>query len=258
VEAEMFDADLSTGSVQVALLPQETLSIPFSFVTFEPFFQPSGQEKDRRKHHGHRSSKAVESKDGEDVNDPQKELVTSRIVNVRIISGSHGHVISVIKVHIHPRPFVVNRNITFYEPENTVMKRRIRLTGQHDRRAEVPGRYNAAASKYVHCVDTHGQQGPTRGAGGGGEGGSQVLVEWGESEEGTGSIGSGGGGLDLIIRYRCLEFPHLGSFYIVLYNDPHQCSLHEVGQLVKGWVMGNGVMGRCDVVCLYCDVCVCV
>ena len=41
--------------------------------------------------------------------------------------------------------------------------------------------------------------------------GSQVLVEWGESDEGAGS-------LDLIIRYRCLEFPKIGSFYIILWD----------------------------------------
>jgi hypothetical protein len=34
--------------------------------------------------------------------------------------------------------------------------------------------------------------------------------------------------LDLIVRYRCLSFPSHGSFFILLYNDPYQCSLHEV------------------------------
>lgn len=215
VEAEMFDADMA-GNVQVALLPQETLSIPFSYVSFEPFFQPSNMDKSSRKFAA-RTSRG-KSGDSKDDDEPPAEVATSRVVDVRIISGSHGHVISVIKVHIHPRPFTVNRNITFYEPENTVMKRRIRLTGQHDRRSQVPGMYNAA-SKYVHCVETAtGGHGHMLGADGGG---NQVLVEWGESDEGLGN-------LDLIVRYRCLEFPHVGSFYIILYNDPHQCSLHEV------------------------------
>ena len=208
----MFDTD-SAGSVQVALLPQETLTIPFSFITFEPYFS-SDDRKTKR------VSRAGESKDdNDDMQAPSGEIPTSRIANVRIISGSHGHVVSVAKVHLHFRPFVVHRNISFYEPENSVMKRRIRLTGPQSRRSQVPGQYNGVASKYVHCVET----GTRLGADGGG---NQVLVEWGDCEE-----DSGENCLNLVLRYRCLEFPSVGSFYILLYNDPYQCNLYEV--LVK-------------------------
>lgn len=99
------------------------------------------------------------------------------------------------------------------------MKRRIRLTGKtRNHRSQGPGLYTST-SKYVHCVETaSGKHGNMLGGDGGG---NQVLVEWGEAE-------GGGSDIDLVVRYRCLEFPHVGSFYLVLYNDPHQCSLHEV------------------------------
>lgn len=264
VEAEMFDSTDSSGGVQVALLPLETLSIPFSFVTFEPFFPSSAQEvrssrkkhtavssRDRDRDCGGRRGREWKDDDQDhkhdqdeeqDLEPPEVATPTSRVVNIRIISGSHGHVIAVVKVHVHPRPFAVNRNITFYEPENTVMKRRIRLAtegaaggGELSRRSHVPGWYNAgtAASKYVHCVETCPAGGHMLGADGGG---NQVLVEWGETEQ-----EGGAGALDLVVRYRCLEFPHVGSFYILIYNDPYQCSLHEV-MAVEGCV-ALSVMG---------------
>lgn len=190
VEAEMFDRD-GNGNVQVVLLPHETLYLPFSFLTLLPYT----------------------SNDSDDNISDHREK-PRRTAEVKIISSSHGHVVSVLKVLIFPRPFVLHRTLRFFEPENAIMKRRILLVG-HENMSIYPGEFTAA-SKYIHCVENSltpdgGDQ-------------SRVVVEWGPSSEHFTGLGS----LDILIRYRCASFPSFGSFYLLIYNDPYQSHLHEV------------------------------
>jgi hypothetical protein len=48
VEADMFDKD-GYGNIQVALLPHETLHIPFTFTTLVPYTQKNVGSQSRRK-----------------------------------------------------------------------------------------------------------------------------------------------------------------------------------------------------------------
>lgn len=222
VELEMFDRD-GMGNTQVALLAHETLHIPFAYLTLEPYaaaqyLAASEKKPETRRSYDAKSARRSESKDakGDFVKPaPPTEAQPARVVEVRVISGSHGHVVAVLRVNICPRPFIVDRTLRFYEPENSVMKRRIQLTG-YNTAAMYPGE-TAASSKYVHCVEEQsaGTKSDT----------SRVVVEWGPAEHASGGPGSA---LDLIIRYRCSAFPSAGSFYILLYDDPYQCILHEV------------------------------
>lgn len=93
----MFDRD-GYGAVQVCLLPNETLSIPFTFMSLVPFEHRS---KDARKHAQVKSA----SRHGSEVEvERHAEEIESRAIEVKIISGSHGHIISVIRVLVFPRP----------------------------------------------------------------------------------------------------------------------------------------------------------
>lgn len=232
VEAEMFDLD-GMGNIQVSLLSHETLYIPFTFLTFQEMKKEinnslmSAQSKTKSQSRTKlRNQNLIEKKENsnqtsfDDLEEDNDEN-PSRIIDVRVISGSHGHVVAALRVQVNPRPFSVTRHLVFYEPENSIMKRRIQIKG-NTTMAMFPND-KIYASKYIHCVEVNDSNNVIE------KGNGQVLVEWGPSESDlTGQGFTGAGSLDVIIRYRCLNFPSFGSFYILIYNDPYQCSLHEV------------------------------
>lgn len=142
-----------------------------------------------------------------------------KVVVVKFISGTHGHVISILKVLVCPRPFILHRILRFQEPENSIMKRRIQIVG-HENMSIYPGEFTNN-SKFIHCVERtigaslNNQE----------ELQSRVVVEWGPTNE---DFFVGSGALDVMMRYRCGAFPFTGYFYLLIYNDPYQCQLHEV------------------------------
>lgn len=219
----MFDK-VDEGNIQVALLPHETLFIPFTFMTLIPIVPSEVKVFKNNKSIANQSSKQISrfNKDNEDErkynetkneDDDIDDEDSLRTVEVKVISGTHGHIISILKVLICPRPFILNRTIRFQEPENSIMKRRIQIVG-HENMSLYPGEYSHG-SKYIHCVE---------GTGGSTEEQSRVVVEWGPATEHF----TGHGALDLLIRYRCGAFPFTGTFYLLIYNDPYQSQLHEV------------------------------
>ena len=232
IETDMFDRD-GYGNVQVALLPHETLYVPMTFMTLVPHTEnPVTNKSKRNKSQNH----GGESKGGESKSDALEPYNSSkhkdqgqeddlenedprRTIEVKIVSGGHGHVTSAIKVLVCPRPFVVDRTLRFFEPENSIMKRRIQLLDF----GAGPGRLlpgdAVQASKFVHCVEDDSAI-----YGGNSKGQSNVVIEWGPSQA--------GGALDMILRYRCGSFPNVGSFYIILYDDPYQSRQHEVWKVV--------------------------
>jgi Ca2+-binding EF-hand superfamily protein len=263
-EADMFDKD-PMGNVQVMLTANETLRIPFTFMTLVPYVPENatrgtitakrgfgngngrgrdvsrdaklqdegkltanddedlgpGQRFDRHAERGYGDEFRAEAKDGaatqgswgpenhapgdeDELNEKPK-----RIVQVRFISGTHGHVVTCLKAAVCPRPYTVNRTIRFFEQENSIMKRRIQLNG-YDSSMLVPGE-SIAAQKFVHCVD-------------GGLAQNKVVLDWGPSET--------SGALDMLFRYRCGVFPTSGGFHVLIYDDPYQASLHECWHVV--------------------------
>ena len=226
IETDMFDRD-AYGNIQVALLPHETLFVPFTFMTLVPHTAAPATSKRRIKapHSGRSESKyADESKtiegpsNGAGANSSNAILDESprRAIEVKFVSGGHGTFVGVVNVLICPRPFIVDRTLRFFEPENSVMKRRIHLVDYGSKRM-LPGD-TVTASKFVHCVENDNV------LYGGTQGQSNVVIEWGEA--------SSSGALEMILRYRCGPFPSVGSFYIILYNDQYQSQQHEVWKVV--------------------------
>lgn len=246
----MFDRDAS-GHFQVALLPHETLYIPFTFMTLLPYVPAErrsggsnpGNQRRADRFHGEskrgdgdrRESEAKTDEDGGASAAADEE--PQRTCEVKVLSGTHGHIVSILKIQVCPRPFVLNRTLRFQEPENSIMKRRIQIVG-HENMSLYPGEYSTA-SKYVHCVEGGVPMAGTAGVAAAGqntgivsvageeasrEPQSRVVVEWGPSSEHF----SGAGALDLLIRYRCGAFPSTGTFYLLIYSDPYQSQLHEV------------------------------
>lgn len=229
----MFDID-GYKNIQIALLPNETVYIPFTFLTLIPtsaetssfkllssdYTRPAIAES-KNSHYDQKESKDFKDfkhEEGKYYPIDSKNEPPKRVVEVKVISGTHGHFVNILKASIFPRPFVLDRTIRFYEAENSIMKKRIQYIG-HENITEFPfNMQEHSNSKYVHCVESHSNHN---------ENSSRVVIEWGPSSDEFSGIGS----LDLLIRYRCGSFPSLGMFYLLIFSDPYQSNLHEVNYL---------------------------
>jgi hypothetical protein len=267
VEVEMFDYDNESKKIGVTLFPNEILYIPFTYMTLIPFIPTNrklfnkrssrlmqshshdNRRREERGRDGRSSSRYEERKDNRDRDSEEddeianEELVEDiqRIIDVKIISGSHGHLVAILRAHLHPRPFITNRVLRFHEYENSIAKRKIRLIGIDDSNFSTayPGRY-MTEMKYIHCVentlDTPAAMIRSNNEGGNRLEGSnsRVLVEWGSKlqESSFPSQDDHIHSLDMLIRYRCLDTSTSGMFYLLLYNDPYQSELHEVKALL--------------------------
>ena len=267
VESEMFDRD-GYGNIQVALLPHETLHVPFTVLTLIPNSPKGvkivkkrgdsrkgsyegknnegergrgrgrgGRDRDGREGRGGDSggeSKYREEERYENKNDNEgDENESARVAEVRVVSCTHGHVVAVIRVNICYRPPIIHRSIRFYEPESGLMRRRILLKGMS---GSAYPHEPTALSKFVHCVEME-EENSSNSAGVGSSSSSdkkndkthsKVVVEWGPSNSGITDPGS----LDILVRYRCGLFPSMGSFYLLIYDDPYQSQLHQVNMTV--------------------------
>ena len=195
VDPEMFDLD-GNGSVHFALLPHETFHVPYKFLSLTPTF---ASKSFRRKAKSESKDDWSSHKDtDEDFNDG-----VLRTAEVRIISGSHGHVVSIIKVQIFPRPFSVDRTLYFYGVENSTMKKRINL---------LTSKGYESPSKFIHCVENGNE--------------NRVVVEH-ES-----MVNNNNDTTEITVKYRCPSFPGTGSFYVLVFNDPYQGDLADVWYVV--------------------------
>ena len=194
------------------------------------------------------SNGSYHSNHNEEIGEDEEEA--QRTLEVKIISGSHGHIIAILRAQVFPRPFVVDRVFRFHEYENTIAKRKIRLTGidatTSNQMTSFPGDF-LINMKYIHCVESANYAHVDGKAPASMQESSRVVVEWGSALQGGGYLPAGrhnqGFGrnveadgdsdhIDMLIRYRCMESPGMGMFYLLLYNDPYQSQLHEVWQVV--------------------------
>lgn len=265
IEVELFDFDAETGKISVTLLPNEILYLPFTFMTLIPHLPPQRQLFQKRstrllQQHpstSHRSSRydTKDQREDEEEEEEGKEEVLSneeqlediqRIIDVKIISGSHGHLVAILRAHLHPRPFITHRVLRFHEYENSIAKRKIRLVGinEEDFSVYYPGRY-MNEMKYIHCVENQ-LDGKTLLEGNGAVN-SRVVVEWGSrlQESSFPAQDDHLHSLDMLIRYRCGDSSSSGMFYLLVYNDPFQSQLHEVIYLFRGyWYLVSNIMSE--------------
>lgn len=125
---------------------------------------------------------------------------------VRVISGTYGHVVSLIKVNVFPQRLVVHRVLRYFEAEQSVMKKTIRLL----RRANADGQ---VSEKFVRCVERMDENFQNR-----------VALEWDTSNRMDSSC-------SITIRYKCPTYPSEGIFYVLIYDDSTYIALSEVLRL---------------------------
>jgi hypothetical protein len=180
VDPDFFDKG-SNGDVHFALLPHETLHIPFTFLTLE-------------------ASHNLSINRDNDVKGSEKEPL--RVVEVRVISGSFGHVVSVVKVNVFPQPPSVNRVLHFFDAENTTVKKRLELTGLKS--------VDSLNPMYVHCVEIGSV--------------NRVMVDFDHKSDDLQNA-------EVFLRYKVPEYPGEFSFYLLIYSDPYHAKLDEVWQV---------------------------
>lgn len=260
----MFDFDTASNRVNVTLLPNEILYIPFTFMTLIPTIpaqrklfhrkssrlQQKGKDTVNRYSRGGYDTKEDEKNNRDDEDDydnadneipPEESLEdVQRSLDVKIISGSHGHLVAILRIHIHPRPFIINRVLRFQEYENSVAKRKIKLVGINESNYSLyyPGNY-LTEMKYIHCVENSYEssssiQQQERLADKIDGTNSRVVIEWGSRLQESSNVHQDDHlhSLDMFIRYRCYESSSIGMFYLLIYNDPYQSELHETWQVI--------------------------
>ena len=84
------------GGVQLMVLAHETVHVPFTYLTMTP---PEAAGRPGDEEHS---------------------------MLIKFISASHGHVISLLEVHIHPRAPIVHRTLRVVQGEDSIVKRCIR------------------------------------------------------------------------------------------------------------------------------------
>lgn len=223
-------------------------------------YKDGEESKGASRDHGHDNDNDNDDRNAED---DAVDALLQRVVSTKIISASHGHIVAILKVIVSPRPYVVHRVIRLYEYEHAIAKRKIKLVGLSgvssaaSARGGIDGVHVGdfpAHKKFLHCVETTPNDAQsTRSS----QETARVVVEWGtqlralaranpmyhkdpeylshhpanSSAHGTDDVDDLHA-LDLLIRYRVGEAPSCGVFHLLVYDDPYQCQLHEVWQVM--------------------------
>ena len=118
-------------------------------------------------------------------------------VVVRFVSASHGAVVALLHLHLHPRPPVVHRTLRFHEGEGGLVKRTLRL---------------APGGGFLSAVEA---------------GERRVLLESRDVTDGFGRVVT-----EVSFRYKLGAFPATGDFYVAVFRDKWRASLDELWHVV--------------------------
>jgi hypothetical protein len=119
-----------------------------------------------------------------------------RVIEARVLSSSYD-VMNVFKINVYPRPNRITRNLYLYETENTIFKKRINILSDDGR----------SSVKYTHCIELSKEH--------------RVVIE---QEKNSGSSLH----TQILLRYRCPQYPTNGNFYVLVYDDEYQAVLSEI------------------------------
>lgn len=140
--------------------------------------------------------------------DRKKTVTCDYSITVNIVSGTYGHIISVLRISVFNQRFVINRTIRFCEQEESTIRKSILYKY---------ARYNDKLStgvmnKYLRFFEPVSEQKERRNM-------NRAIIE-------TTNIDNCN--LNIQITYKTSKYPVKGYFYILLYNDPYYVQLSEV------------------------------
>eukprot|EP00945_MAST-04E_sp_MAST-4E-sp1_P007574 g7574.t1 len=258
IEVEMIDSEL-----QLTLGPQETVHIPFMFISFASGAVAQSRPRKARSHRikdqaGGKSGegKRGEGKSGDDEDDFGSKqdddfdgahgaaggpgtTIRRRTVPISFKSAHHGHIVSLLQVNIRPRPFCVDRTFRFHQAQNEFLKRCIAI---HPRNFNP---YSAAPALMPNMNDiadstVENPVGPGRSSTMPAKfihcPSSDVVVEWRDQADPSKPQ-------EVFIRYRCGEFPSVGQFFIIVYADQYHAVIDEIWHVTVQSMMRVDVHG---------------
>ncbi|XP_046554926.1 LOW QUALITY PROTEIN: nephrocystin-4-like [Haliotis rubra] len=144
VEEGMFSKESKSNGPEIFLRPKETVNIPLKYQSFhaDQSVQPQGPVNPFRK-------KEVSHKQGQE----ESNILHSRSVRI-IFKSEDGKPIAVLHLKVEPQPHVVDQTFRFFHPEQSFLKKSIRLQDLHALPANQIG--GSGVSKvYVRCSDTN-------------------------------------------------------------------------------------------------------
>ncbi|CAK4477563.1 unnamed protein product [Aphanomyces euteiches] len=130
----------------------------------------------------------------------------SRTVPVYFKSVAHGHVISVLQVHIQPQPFVCHRTYRYFHAANAILRRCLKFVQDSHDQMDHPNQTRPTRDKFVACPDP------------------SVIVE-------TKAVEHKHMPQEIFVKYRVGEYPSTGEFYLLLYEDMYHARLFEIWRI---------------------------
>ncbi|CAM9603690.1 unnamed protein product [Ectocarpus sp. 12 AP-2014] len=126
VETDFFDVDPQRG-VEITLMAHEVVFIPFAFLCLEPHgVTPAPSTPPRPKRSSRGRAGGMDEGRASRTSMEGGAGTAERSAVVAFVSTSHGHVVSIMQVHLQRREFVVNRTFRFYQSEGEILKRYVK------------------------------------------------------------------------------------------------------------------------------------
>ncbi|KDO29066.1 hypothetical protein SPRG_06121 [Saprolegnia parasitica CBS 223.65] len=129
-----------------------------------------------------------------------------RTIPISIKSVAHGHTIAVIQLHVHAAPCVVHRTYRFQHFSLAILRRCLKWVPPATNDDSDNNRAELGVEKFVMCPDAN------------------VVVE-------TRPIERPYAPQEIYIKYRVGDYPSLGVFYLLLYDDMYHARLHEIWRI---------------------------
>eukprot|EP01116_Phalansterium_solitarium_P021972 TRINITY_DN7072_c0_g1_i1.p1 TRINITY_DN7072_c0_g1~~TRINITY_DN7072_c0_g1_i1.p1 ORF type:complete len:1412 (+),score=481.36 TRINITY_DN7072_c0_g1_i1:87-4322(+) len=191
------ETDLVTSSNKVFLRADETVYIPFKFLSYDcgqistfPYAQ---------------LGVAASGAPGGGSDNPLFSIAPDVPIRARTVGVSlanqGGKASTAVEVYVQPVPFVIDKTFHFYNAENDFLKKNIRVHKRYSLAAHL-----SSGFKYLHCSNP------------------SVIV-------GSASPRSTSDVQEVYFKYRCGPSPEVSRFYILLYNDQHKTQLFETWQI---------------------------
>ncbi|XP_076451476.1 nephrocystin-4-like [Babylonia areolata] len=207
MEEGMFSAQSSPEAPQMLLRPKETVHIPFKYQSFQAdhSVMPQGPSNPFDKRQA--SDKELLNKD---------TSLHSRLIKVDFLAED-GKPMSILRLRVEPQPHVVDQTFRFYHPENSFLRKSVRLPPFHT----LPGAPVGGSSVnqvFTRCSDPN------------------VILDCKPTQPGEPH--------DVFVKVALGPSPQVKRFFMTLYMDPF------LSRPIQVWQCYVHALQRVDINCI--------
>ncbi|XP_074655528.1 nephrocystin-4-like isoform X2 [Tubulanus polymorphus] len=206
VEEGMFNTDRSTVHPEIFLRPKEQVHVPFKLVSFaaDHSVQPQCPTNPFR------PGKTVRPQQ------EKKPFMDTKVIKIQFLTED-GKPIAMLNVKVSPQPHIIDQTFRFHQPEQTFLKKSIRLPPPHT----LPGAPIGGpgfSQVYVKCTDNN------------------VICTCNPVQPGE--------PLDVFVKVACGPSPQVKRFFVNIYGDPYMSKPLQI------WQFFVHSLQRVDVTCI--------